>query len=154
MYTATQARRIKRPNFSAEFKRQIVEATLAPEASAAFIAREHGINANLLFTWRRHYLAGDYGLPDVAATAFAAHKAAALNWMSVTLAPQAANAPASPPSSSNQVYEIECGRVRLPPSGDISTASLIKSKRCTNASLQARGIFRRLRGAGPQRPTA
>jgi transposase len=126
MDTATQARRIKRPNFSVEFKRQIVEATLAPEASAALIAREHGINANLLFKWRRHYLAGDYGLPDVAATAFAAHEAAALNWMPVTLAPQAANAPGSLPSSSDRVYEIECGQVRLRLSGDISTATLIE----------------------------
>lgn len=46
--TATQAKRIKRPNFSVEFKRQLVEATLVPEASAALIAREHGVNANLL----------------------------------------------------------------------------------------------------------
>jgi len=39
----------KRPNFSVEFKRQIAEATLKPAASAALIAREHDINANLLF---------------------------------------------------------------------------------------------------------
>jgi transposase len=35
--TATQAKRIKRPNFSTEFKRQVVEATLQPDASAALI---------------------------------------------------------------------------------------------------------------------
>jgi hypothetical protein len=46
-----------------------------------------------LFKWRRHYLAGDYGLPDVTATVFAAHEAAPLNWMPVTLAPNAVNAP-------------------------------------------------------------
>jgi transposase len=60
---ATQAKRIKRPNFTVEFKRQIVEATLEPGASAALIAREHDVNANLLFNWRRQYLAGDYGMP-------------------------------------------------------------------------------------------
>jgi len=124
--TATQAGRIKRPNFSVEFKRQIVEATLAPEASAALIAREHGIHANLLFKWRRRYLAGDYGLPDVAATAFAAHEAAAVNWMPVTLAPQATIATGSLPSSSDRVYEIECAQVRLRLSGDICTATLIE----------------------------
>jgi transposase len=59
---ATQAKRIKRPNFTIEFKRQIVEATLEPGASAALIAREHDVNANLLFKWRRQYLAGDYGV--------------------------------------------------------------------------------------------
>lgn len=126
MDTATPSKRIKRPNFSVEFKRQIVEATLVPEASAALIAREHGVNANLLFKWRRHYLAGDYGLPDVAAATFAAHEAAAVNWMPVTLAPQAVNASDSPPPSSNRVYEIECGQVRLRLSGDISTATLIE----------------------------
>jgi transposase len=56
--------RIKRPNFSVERRRQIVEETLKPGASAALIAREHEINANLLFKRRRHYLAGDFGTPS------------------------------------------------------------------------------------------
>ncbi|MGF6974502.1 transposase-like protein [Paraburkholderia sp. JPY465] len=63
--SSPQSERSKRPNFSVEFKRQIVEATLKPGASAALIAREHDINANLLFKWRRHYLDGDFGMPDV-----------------------------------------------------------------------------------------
>ena len=37
------------------FKRALVEQTLAPGASVARIAREHGINANQLFTWRRQF---------------------------------------------------------------------------------------------------
>nr|WP_143809137.1 transposase [Paraburkholderia susongensis] len=61
-----QPKRSKRPNFSVEFKRQIVEATLKPGASAALIARKHDINANLLFKWRRHYLAGDFGIRHAA----------------------------------------------------------------------------------------
>ncbi|MDR5785505.1 transposase [Caballeronia sp. LP003] len=65
MDDAAQSKRSKRPNFSVEFKRQIVEATLKPGASAALIAREHDVNANLLFKWGRHYLAGDFGMPDV-----------------------------------------------------------------------------------------
>ena len=124
--TATQAKRIKRPNFSVEFKRQLVEATLVPDASAALIAREHGVNANLLFKWRRHYLAGDYGLPDVGAAAFAAQEAAAVNWMPVSLTPQAVNASDCAPPISDRLYEIECGQVRLRLSGDISTATLIE----------------------------
>jgi transposase len=35
----TQAKRIKRPNFPLEFRREIVEATLQPGVSAALIAR-------------------------------------------------------------------------------------------------------------------
>jgi transposase len=36
-----------------EEKRRIVEETLAPGASVAAVARRHGVNANLLFGWRR-----------------------------------------------------------------------------------------------------
>lgn len=38
------------------FKRKVVELSLAPGASVAAIALEHGINANLLFGWRKSYL--------------------------------------------------------------------------------------------------
>ena len=36
-------------------KARLVELSLQPGASASAIAREHGINANLLFTWRREF---------------------------------------------------------------------------------------------------
>ena len=36
----------------------MVEETLAEGASVAQIARAHGVNANLLFNWRRLYRAG------------------------------------------------------------------------------------------------
>jgi transposase len=42
-------------------KRRIVEATLAPGASVARVARAHGVNANQVFGWRRLYLAGRLG---------------------------------------------------------------------------------------------
>ena len=43
------ARRLRR---TAEEKRRIVEATLAPGASIARVVREHGVNANQVFQWR------------------------------------------------------------------------------------------------------
>jgi transposase len=55
----------KRPNFPTEFKRRLVEQSFEPGASVALIARSNDINANLLFKWRRHYLAGEYGLPTL-----------------------------------------------------------------------------------------
>jgi len=124
---AAQAKRIKRPNFPVEFKRQIVEATLHPGASAALIAREHGVNANLLFKWRRHYLAGDYGMPDV--TEPSTPEPAALNWLPVAVAqpgPLSPEEPACLPPRVEHVYEIECGDARLRLSGDIPTATLIE----------------------------
>jgi transposase len=43
---------------SAEEKRRIVEETLTAGTSVAAIARRHGLNANLLFSWRRQYEQG------------------------------------------------------------------------------------------------
>ena len=51
----------RRPNFPAEFKRQVVEATLQPGASVSIIAREHDVNANLVFRWRQQYQDGVFG---------------------------------------------------------------------------------------------
>jgi len=47
---------VRRRRFTQEFKRQAVEQTLAPGASAAGIALKYRLNANVLFKWRRQYL--------------------------------------------------------------------------------------------------
>jgi transposase len=39
-------------------KRRIVEEAMAPGASVAGVARKHGVNANLLFGWRRLHKRG------------------------------------------------------------------------------------------------
>ena len=51
-------RRKKRQMRSAAEKLRIVEETLALGASVALVAREHGVNANQVFKWRRLQLAG------------------------------------------------------------------------------------------------
>jgi transposase len=119
--SSPQSKRSKRPNFSVEFKRQIVEATLKPGASAALIAREHDINANLLFKWRRHYLAGDFGMPDVPL-----QEAPALNWLPVAVAEPLPGVPTSSSSDTAGIYEVECGDVRLRLSADTPIATVIK----------------------------
>ena len=48
--------RAPRQRHSRAFKRQMVRLTLEPGASVARIALDHGLNANLLFNWRRLYL--------------------------------------------------------------------------------------------------
>lgn len=45
--------RVKRRRWSVETKRRLVALTQEPGASMAAVAREHGLNANLLFNWRR-----------------------------------------------------------------------------------------------------
>ena len=48
-----QVGRRRRQLWSIDRKRQIVSESLEPGASVADVARRHGVNANLLFTWRR-----------------------------------------------------------------------------------------------------
>ena len=51
-----EAPRRRRRDHSPELKRELVARSLVPGASVAAIALEAGINANLLFTWRRAHL--------------------------------------------------------------------------------------------------
>ena len=50
-----------RPNYSPEFKRQIVAAASLPGASVSQLAMEHRLNANMVFRWRRELAAGVAG---------------------------------------------------------------------------------------------
>jgi len=52
------ARRARYQYHSREFKRAVVEQTLKQGVSVAGIARDHGLNANQVFAWRRQYRAG------------------------------------------------------------------------------------------------
>lgn len=117
----TDSKRIKRPNFSVEFKRQLVEESLKPGASAALVAREHEINANLLFKWRRHYLAGDYGTPSLSAPT--TH---VVDWVPVGVTPQPAReAVAQQHEGHSGVFEITCGDVHVRMTG-ITASTLIE----------------------------
>lgn len=62
----TGAPRAKRQYRSKQERRQIVEETLQPGASVAVIARQHGVNANQVFCWRKLYREGRLGLKPAA----------------------------------------------------------------------------------------
>ena len=49
---------------SEDEKRRIVSETFEPGASVSAVARRHGLNANLLFTWRRAMGSGISALAD------------------------------------------------------------------------------------------
>jgi len=57
----------KRRYRSKQERRQIVEETLQPGASVAVIARQHGVNANQVFHWRKLYREGRLEVGPVAA---------------------------------------------------------------------------------------
>jgi transposase len=50
--------------YPVEEKRRMVEQTLVPGASVARVAQENGVNANLLFLWRRQHREGRLTVPD------------------------------------------------------------------------------------------
>ncbi|HBS0628028.1 TPA: transposase [Klebsiella pneumoniae] len=54
--------RKKSPNYPVEFKIKMVELSHRPEISVAQLAREHGINDNLLFKWRQYWREENYVL--------------------------------------------------------------------------------------------
>jgi transposase len=61
----------ERRQWSEAERRQIVEEALASGASVARVAQAHGVNANLVFTWRKRYrnqLAGSTALLPVKIT--------------------------------------------------------------------------------------
>jgi transposase len=47
-----------RPNYPAEFKHRLATAACGPGVSVSKLAQQHGINANMLFKWRRDLRAG------------------------------------------------------------------------------------------------
>ena len=51
----------QRRKHGAAFKRKLIARSLQPGASVSAIALEHGINANLLFKWRRMHLRAGLG---------------------------------------------------------------------------------------------
>ncbi len=50
-----------RRRYPVEYKRQVVEESMAGGASIAGVALAHGINANQLHNWRWMYRRGDFG---------------------------------------------------------------------------------------------
>jgi transposase len=101
------------------FKRELVEHSLQPGASVSALAQEHGVNANLLFNWRRLHL-----------RALAAKPAAPLHpaLLPVTVVPElpaAAPSPAAPPARApNGTIEIEIGGVRVRVRGNVDDTGL------------------------------
>ncbi len=100
-------KRPRRPNFPYEFKIALVEQSLQPGACVAQIARENGINDNLLFNWRHQYRKGGL-LPS-------GKNMPAL--LPVTLTPEPDNkipAPAQEPEQINTPPDSLCCELVLP----------------------------------------
>jgi transposase len=103
---------LKRQYRSKRERRQIVEETLQPGSSVAVIARQHGVNANQVFHWRKLYREGRLEEEAEAAPLVPVRIAEVMN----------CERPAA------QVYTgsivVELGRVRIRVEGSVDAESL------------------------------
>jgi len=100
--------RQRRRRYDAAFKRAIVEQTLAPGASVARIAREHDINANQLFKWRRQFL-----LKGPAASGAAEPPPSATALLPVTVVGEEAAASSAPSPPGQIEIQLAGGTIRI-----------------------------------------
>ena len=120
----TQAKR-RRRDHSPALKRELIERSLQPGASVSGIALDSGINANLLFKWRREHL-GANGRAIVSATPTA--KPVLLPVTIESPMPEATAVPtlAPPPTSRASMgsIEIDIGGARVRLRGAVDEASV------------------------------
>jgi transposase len=100
-------RRPPRKTYSAAFKRRVVEQTLQPGTSVSLVAREHGINANVIFGWRKQYRNRMHRV-DVSAP-----PAAALLPVSIIEPTAVASDDAAPVTTPSCQVEVEIGKRRV-----------------------------------------
>ena len=109
----TAARRGPYRHHGLEFKRAIVEETLRPGTSVALVAREHGINANQVFHWRKLYREGQLGNASSA-------------MLPVTIEPDVAvDRTSSAQASGSLLIESERLRVRIEGRPDAETLRVV-----------------------------
>jgi len=112
----------RRREHSAEFKRELVARSLEPGVSVAAVAMDGGINANLLFGWRRRHLES---LAQAEPAPVRSHSAVLLP-VSIEAGPREIHRtpPAPPARSSSGTIEIEIGSARVRLRGPVDDASL------------------------------
>ena len=85
-----------RPNYPADFKRRLAIEACAPGISVSKLAQQNGINANMLFKWRRELRAG---LFEPVAPAL----------LPVHIQPATTRSPSLPPAEPSGMIEIIIG---------------------------------------------
>ena len=119
----TKPRDIRRRH-AEEFKQTLVQRSLLPGASVAAIAQEAGVNANLLFNWRRlHLQAQEPALARVPAPVLLPVTVVAAAPVAPP-PPSLAPPPASRPSSAGGTIEIDISGARVRVRGRVDEASL------------------------------
>lgn len=116
----------RRRKHSVEFKQALVARSLEPGVSVAALAMDHGINANLLFGWRRGYLrAQARQTPSTASTSTAVLLPVSIEQPRASV-PPAASPPATTagPRAVGSAIEIEIGNARIRLRGTVDETAL------------------------------
>ena len=120
----TRVTRKGHPNHPIELKLRLAAAACAPGVSVANLALVNGLNANLLFKWRRQYRAGQFGVPGLE-DAIAPKRAPT---PSVKLLPVVASVPAEKRprvnDSSQRCIEIVLADATVRVCGEVSAKAL------------------------------
>lgn len=120
----TQAKR-RRRDHSPALKRELIERSLQPGASVSGIALDSGINANLLFKWRREHLRAN-GRAIVSATPTVTPVLLPVTIESPM--PEVTAAPTLPPPPTSRAstgsIEIDIGGARVRLRGAVDEASV------------------------------
>ncbi len=108
-------RQVRKRRSAAE-KRLIVEQALQPGASVARVARAHGLNANVVFNWRRLYREGK----------FAAEPAQAMKLLPVSIAEHEVveREPEVIAPSSGSIHIELSGKVRISVEGNAHPSAI------------------------------
>lgn len=115
---APRAKRRAYRSHTEEFKRAAVEQTLVEGASVSLIAREHNVNTNQLFGWRKLYREGRLGnaAPE------------SITLLPITVADEPREMPPTPQPSPTPVcaglIELEIGKAKLRIQGKVDVAVL------------------------------
>ncbi len=111
-----------RRRHSDALKLDLVERSLQPGVSVAALAQEHGINANLLFNWRRLHLRA----PGADVSASTVPTLLPVTVQPDTSAPTTAHAvtQAAPARAATGTIEIEIGTARVRLRGAVDDASV------------------------------
>ena len=126
-----------RRRHSETLKRELVERSLRSGASVSALAQEHGINANLLFNWRRLHLQAQNLDTVVVAPAPAPVPRLLPVTVQHEMQPPAAppqQPPLAPARASTGTIEIEIGNARVRLRGTVDDASL-RSVLCALSEL-------------------
>jgi transposase len=113
--------RVQRRRWSAETKRRLVAMSWEPGASVAAIALDHGLNANLLFNWRRQVGRGALIAPSSSSSS----STPAMSFVPIDVVVADERGPAVAGGAGRMEIEL-AGGTRVLVDGEVSQSALVR----------------------------